>query len=185
MLLRQLKLVTFSQVEGNQEFYQYKWGQTVIPHTMNDLHLMVKRHGQIEVKPVDGAYFVKPDLPECRGVFYSEAAKNIILEPKLGGRFYEDWGDDEGVLYATVTGIKRAERLELTGPMGMGGAVQGFISIQLEPKEALTVVRLSHRTTGEVTAETKANYGQGWQDLLEVRLKAFVETGQRQGLKRG
>ena len=116
---------------------------------------------------------------------YSEAAQNIILEPKLGGRFYEDWGDDEGILYATVTGIKRAERLELTGPMGMGGAVQGFISIQLEPKEAVTVVRLSHRATGEVTAETKANYGQGWQDLLEVRLKAFVETGQRHGLKRG
>lgn len=116
---------------------------------------------------------------------YSEAAKNIILEPKLGGRFYEDWGDDEGVLYATVTGIKRAERLELTGPMGMGGAVQGFISIQLEPKEAATVVRLSHRATGEVTAETKANYGQGWQDLLGMRLKTFVETGQRHGLKRG
>jgi hypothetical protein len=77
MLLRQLKLVTFSQVEGNQEFYQCKWGQTVIPHTMNDLHLMVKRHGQIEGKPVDGTYFVKPDLPECRGVFYPLGADDL------------------------------------------------------------------------------------------------------------
>jgi hypothetical protein len=69
--------------------------------------------------------------------------------------------------------------------MGMGGAVQGFISIQLESKEAATVVRLSHRATGEVTAETKANYGQGWQDLLGMRLKTFVEIGQRHGLKKG
>ena len=89
MLLRQLKLVTFSQVEVNQEFYPCKWGQTVIPHTMNDLHLMVKRHGQIEGKPVDGAYFVKPDLPECRDVFYPLEAddlssrKSLLLCPKV------------------------------------------------------------------------------------------------------
>lgn len=114
---------------------------------------------------------------------YSEAAQNVILEPKLGGRFYEVWGNNEGELYAIVTGIKRAERLELTGPMGMDGAVQGFISIHLEPKETATLIRFSHQAIGAVTAETQANYGQGWQDLLGVRLKAFVETGQRHGLK--
>ncbi|MFN8454473.1 MAG: helix-turn-helix domain-containing protein [Anaerolineae bacterium] len=114
----------------------------------------------------------------------AEAAQDIIFEPKLGGRFYEVWGEHEGVLYATVTGLKQAERLELTGPMGMGGAVHGLFSFELAPQAQGTLLRLSHKAFGEVTEETKANYSQGWQDLLGVRLKAFVETGERLGIRK-
>jgi DNA-binding transcriptional ArsR family regulator/uncharacterized protein YndB with AHSA1/START domain len=114
----------------------------------------------------------------------AEAAQDIIFEPKLGGRFYEVWGEHEGVLYATVTGLKQAERLELTGPMGMGGAVHGLFSFELTPHRQGTLLRLSHKAFGEVTEETQANYAQGWQDLLGVRLKAFVEKGERSGIGR-
>lgn len=112
----------------------------------------------------------------------SEAAQDIVLEPELGGRFYEVWGENEGVLWATVTGIKWGERLELTGPIGMRGAVQAVVSFELEPKGNATILRLSHQAVGEVTKETEENYGQGWQDLVGTRLKAFVETGKRHGI---
>lgn len=113
----------------------------------------------------------------------SEKAQDIVLEPKLGGFFYEVWGEDQGVLWATVTGIKWGERLELTGPIGMRGAVQAIVSYELEPKENATILRLSHRAVGEVTKETEENYGQGWEDLIGTRLKAFVETGKRHGIR--
>src|SRR5688500_16864894 len=34
---------------------------------------------------------------------FDDAPRAILLEPHVGGRFHEVWGDDEGALYATVT----------------------------------------------------------------------------------
>ena len=115
---------------------------------------------------------------------YSEEARDIILEPNVGGRLFEDWGNGEGVLYATVTIARRPEWLRLTGPIGIRGAVAGVVDIMLEPKGQATVVRLSHRVVGEVTGETEASYDRGWKSLLGEGLKPFVERGERTGLKR-
>jgi len=115
---------------------------------------------------------------------YAEDARDIILEPRVGGRFYEDWGNGEGALYAIVTIARRPEWLRMSGSMGMRGAVAGVIEITLTPKGAGTVVRLSHRVVGEVTEETESGYREGWRGLFAERLKAFVEKGVRSGLKR-
>jgi hypothetical protein len=67
----------------------------------------------------------------------------------------------------------------------MGGAVLGVVAYNLEPKGKGTLLKLSHRATGEVTQDTEKNYGGGWQDLLGTRLRAFVERGERPGLRKG
>lgn len=113
----------------------------------------------------------------------TDAPQAIIFEPKVGGRLYESSVNGEGALWATVTAIKANEWLELTGPIGMSGAVHSVVSFILEPGDKATRLKLSHRAIGELSEETQANYGAGWQDLLGVRLKAFVETGERHGLK--
>lgn len=116
---------------------------------------------------------------------YSEkSARDIVLEPRVGGRLYEDWGDGEGVLYATVSIARRPEWIRLSGPIGIGGAVAGVVDIKLSPRGQETVVRLSHRVVGEVTEETESSYDQGWKSLLRERLKPYVERGERTGLKR-
>lgn len=115
---------------------------------------------------------------------YAEDARDIILEPRVGGRFYEDWGNGEGALYATVTIARRPERLRLSGSMGMRGAVAGVIEVTLTPKGGATVLRMSHRAVGEVTGETESGYRDGWRTLLTERLKAYVERGVRSGLRR-
>jgi len=117
-------------------------------------------------------------------MYDEERARDIRLEPILGGDFYEDWGNGEGAAYATVTLLRRPERLRMTGGMGMSGAVAGVIDIRLTPQGKSTIVRLSHRAVGEVTAETRAGYDNGWKVLLSERLKAFVERGLRTGLRR-
>lgn len=111
-------------------------------------------------------------------------ARNIVFEPALGGRVYEDWGNGEGAMWATVTSIKRDDHVELTGRIGMGGAVIGIVAFTLEPRGKATLVRLTHRAAGEISDQQQSGYDKGWQDLVGHRLKAFVETGERLGVRR-
>jgi len=124
------------------------------------------------------------DLADWWGAPYliSPQAENIVLEPRLGGRLYECWGGDQGALWATVTRIKDYETLELTGPMGMSGAVHCVTTFTLVSLDRATLVRLSQRAVGEVGESVPQAYTRGWGDLLGIRLKAYVETGKRYGL---
>jgi uncharacterized protein YndB with AHSA1/START domain len=71
----------------------------------------------------------------------------------------------------------------MSGRIGMGGAVAGLVTFELEPHGEATVLRLSHRAVGELTEQQQGNYGRGWHDLLGRRLKAFVEHGERLGIR--
>jgi uncharacterized protein YndB with AHSA1/START domain len=113
---------------------------------------------------------------------YTKLAKGLTLEPRLGGRFYETWGTGQGRLWGTVTQIRKNEWLEITGNLGMKGAVQGTICFTLEPKGDHTVVTLIHHAIGQISEETRSGYTIGWKDLLGVRLKAFVEEGTKYGV---
>jgi DNA-binding transcriptional ArsR family regulator len=110
---------------------------------------------------------------------YADDSKEVRLEPFVGGRFYEVYDGDDGVLYATVSSIKRGEHLHLTGSAGMPGAVFGIVRFDLEERDGGTVVKLSHRAFGQIGEERKRNYTKGWGDLLNERLKRFVEEGVR------
>ena len=110
-------------------------------------------------------------------------ATSLVLEPWPGGAFREDWGEGQGALWGVVGVVDRGRRLEVQGAMGMTGAVVGVTRFGLEPTEdGSTRLRLSHEAFGHIDAETERNYGLGWQDLLGVRLKAYLEEGMRYGL---
>jgi uncharacterized protein YndB with AHSA1/START domain len=111
---------------------------------------------------------------------FSDDSKALRLEPVVGGRFYEVFNDaDDGVLYGTVTAIRRGEHLSLTGSAGMEGAVVGFVRFDLEDRGGQTLLKLSHRAFGEIGETRKQNYNAGWGELLNQRLKRFVEQGIR------
>ncbi|MCX6118862.1 MAG: SRPBCC domain-containing protein [Proteobacteria bacterium] len=103
--------------------------------------------------------------------------KAIILEPKIGGRFYEDHGNGNGALYCTVIYVEANKKLVMQGSMGMRGAVFGNISFELTVQGDSTLLNLSHRAFGDVSDEHKSMYSKGWQDLLGKRLKTLVEKG--------
>ena len=116
---------------------------------------------------------------------HTPGARRLILESKVGGRLYEDLGNEQGLLMGTVVFIKPPEALRITGPMFMAGPVQGTISFQLESKEAGTQLNFTHRVIGpadEVNEQFRTAYNQGWQDLIGVRLKNYVEQGTRYDL---
>ncbi len=102
-----------------------------------------------------------------------QGRKTVILEPRLGGRFYEDWG--AGALYATVSYYEPPLKLRLTGPMGMSGAVACSMEFALEERSGATRLTLSHDILGTISRETVESYRSGWKKLLGTTLKAFVE----------
>jgi DNA-binding transcriptional ArsR family regulator/uncharacterized protein YndB with AHSA1/START domain len=97
----------------------------------------------------------------------------VHLEPRVGGRFWEDWGEGDGALYATVTGIRRPEQLTCTGPMGMRGPVAGVFAMALEERPDGTLVRLSHHAVGPIDDETRSAYQRGWVEVFAA-LKAHL-----------
>ncbi|WP_455204978.1 metalloregulator ArsR/SmtB family transcription factor, partial [Kaarinaea lacus] len=99
-------------------------------------------------------------------------AKQLILEPKLGGRLYEVWSETDGAQWATVTAIKENELLELTGRLAMHGAVQCVVYFNLEPEKDYTLLKFSHHAIGDISEETYQGFSGGWDDLLATRLKA-------------
>ena len=150
---------------------------------MEKLH--IEQEVRIEAEPTRVFDALTTEIGAWWNHRFSEAPKGIYLEPKVGGRFYEEFNEkEEGALYATVTYLERGKKLRMAGPMGMSGAVTGVVDFELEPKGKATLLKLSHRVIGEVSDETKKGYTAGWQELLNKRLKDFIERGIRSGVAR-
>jgi Predicted transcriptional regulators len=92
----------------------------------------------------------------------------VVLEPHVGGRFYEDW-QNGGTLYGTVTEITEDERLTVTGAMGTRGAVTGRFTVELtDTDDGQTVVTVAHQAFGQIDRERSEEYRRGWDSVLAV-----------------
>jgi DNA-binding transcriptional ArsR family regulator/uncharacterized protein YndB with AHSA1/START domain len=107
-------------------------------------------------------------------------ATGLSLEPGLGGRFVEHWGDAGGQIMATVTGVEPDRYLRLTGPFHFG-LVVGDATFDLEDAPGGTLVRFSFRALGVIDPAVMEGIETGWATLVGSRLKALVETGSAEG----
>ncbi len=96
----------------------------------------------------------------------SDEPKEIRLEAKLGGLFFEDFGNGGGAIFATVTWLKPGEEIELRGSMGLAGTVEGCFGFTLEEKGKSTLVRLEHQFFGPFSDQAGGMYEEGWKELL-------------------
>ena len=103
------------------------------------------------------------------------------FEPRLGGRMWEDWGDGQGLVWATVIGVRREELLQLSGLLDASfGGPAGLISTwKLTPDGTETVVRFEETTWGAASEATRKSLDVGWHFLIERCLKTWIETGKR------
>lgn len=110
--------------------------------------------------------------------YFATESDSIILEPKLGGRLFEDLGDGQGVTWYTVQAIQAPCMLCLTGYIfpNFGGPTTSLLQINLEEDGDKTLVKLSDGIVGRITDKTQANVKGGWIDLFEGGLKKFLET---------
>ncbi|HEU4965657.1 MAG TPA: metalloregulator ArsR/SmtB family transcription factor [Bacilli bacterium] len=110
-----------------------------------------------------------------------ERTSTLHLEPKMGGRFYEDWGNGEGAVWGTVYYFQAPAEIRLNGPLGMKGAVNSDYSYVLEEQDGATVLKLSHQAVGLLQPDWEEAHRHGWQELLGQFLKEFVEEGKTPG----
>ena len=102
-------------------------------------------------------------------------SKQLILEPKMNGLFYEDFGNGQGAVWGTVIYYKEPEEIKLIGLLGMRGAVNSHYSYKLETKGSATVLRLSHDAVGLLEPQWEEEHRKGWAYLLG-KLKEHMES---------
>jgi uncharacterized protein YndB with AHSA1/START domain len=114
-------------------------------------------------------------------------ARDLILEPRLGGRFYESWDDSsadkDGALLGNVIQIKKLELIKIAGYFGLEEyCAFGVVSIWLKRQEGGTLVKFQHDATGALDEAIKETQMISWQNLLDA-LKTQVEHHQSLGVR--
>lgn len=97
------------------------------------------------------------------------------IEPRPGGRWYRDLGDDNGHLWGHVQAIKRPTLLEITGPLFMSLAVVSNVQYRLTEVDGGTLISFRHSALGWIPAEHREGMQKGWTHIL-ARIRQGAEA---------
>ncbi|MEM9555221.1 MAG: SRPBCC domain-containing protein [Acidobacteriota bacterium] len=110
--------------------------------------------------------------------FYADStARAFVVEARVGGRVYEDWGDGDGALWGMVVACRRPRILQWAGDLAadFGGPTRSVTSFRLEEHEGGTRVTLRDTPFGAVADDCEEEIEGSWRYLLADCLKPFVE----------
>lgn len=143
------------------------------PANIQQVELEIKI--QASVKKVWKALVEKTTFWWSKDFYTSTKTKGFHLEPKLGGRMYEDWGNDVGVIWYEVFAIDPEHSLDLRGCLAVPyGPAFSLLHLELKTEGPNTIFMLSDTTMGAVTDDGKPKLD-GWKQLFETGLKTYVE----------
>ena len=100
---------------------------------------------------------------------------SMVIEPRPGGRWYRDLGNDNGHFWGSVQAIKRPTLLEITGPLFMSAPVVSNVQYRLKETAGGTLITFRHSAFGFVPDEFRQGISRGWIPLLE-RVRKQAET---------
>lgn len=117
-------------------------------------------------------------LEQLGGFFQTPegAPLSMKLEPWPGGRWFRDFGNNSGHLWAHVQSIKPNTLLELYGPLFMSSPAVSNVLFRLREEAGLTYVQFSHRAAGLIDPQYRdaARVDHGWLHLL-TRVRETAE----------
>ena len=90
----------------------------------------------------------------------------MVIEPRPGGRWYRDLGNDSGHLWGHVQVLKPPTLLELCGPFFMSFPATNHLQYRLAAEGNGTKLTLTHRAFGQIPDEVMENVGTGWEYIL-------------------
>jgi DNA-binding transcriptional ArsR family regulator len=104
---------------------------------------------------------------------------HLVLEPYVGGRFYEAAEDEgAGVLLGFVSCLRPYKEIRLFGPMNIvEEATTSTVRITLAEADGRTHLHLTHRTAGEVDDSLIPLLANDWEERLDHHLRTFVMEG--------
>lgn len=107
----------------------------------------------------------------------------MVIEPRPGGRWYRDLGDNAGHLWGHVQVIKPPTLLELCGPMFMSFPAVNHVQYRLTAEGDVTRLKFTHRAMGPIPDEFRENIGTGWDfGLNQIAAIASALVAKRQGV---
>lgn len=110
-----------------------------------------------------------------RDFYTSPQTKGFHLEPKLGGKMYEDLGEGAGVIWYEVFAINPTHSLDLKGYLAVPyGPAFSLLHLELKASGKKTVLMLSDSTFG-ISTDGRESKLAGWKQLFEDGLKGYVE----------
>jgi len=112
-----------------------------------------------------------------REFFVGPSPKGFIIEPRVGGRMYEDWGNGAGLMWAQVIAYDPPNSIDLLGHLTaqFGGPASTQFRIALSEKDKGTVLKLSDTVFGRLSDEKYNQTKEGWSYLLDGALRKHVE----------
>jgi len=109
--------------------------------------------------------------------FYAggERCKSFINEAKMGGNIYEDWGDGEGIVWYTITGLIKNSCIKMVGVLSKewGGPCHLSTSFKLETDSDQVKITMSEYVFGYCTEEHVSGMKDGWDELMTCLKKYF------------
>ena len=90
--------------------------------------------------------------------FGGDRLRRVVLEPRVGGQHYEDWGDGRGHLYGEVTVYDPPVRWATRGRLMAGTIMDTDYKLTEEP--GAVVVRVTKVAVGPMTEEDAAGIGE-------------------------
>lgn len=114
-------------------------------------------------------------LPQHR---MAPQSKKMILEPRAGGRFYED-APGGGLLWYTVQMIAPGESLDMHGYLATryGGPAISLLHVALSESKGATTVTIQDSLIGAFSDDMGTMTHSGWTELFGQGLKPYIESG--------
>jgi uncharacterized protein YndB with AHSA1/START domain len=111
-----------------------------------------------------------------RDHFSDARAKAMKIETRLGGRWFESWGQGRGRVWHTVVTCDPPRLLETTGPLfpQFGGPAMSMLRLEFTPRGKGTKLLLSDAIFGAVSTKTKKSFESGWKAVLGEALTAYI-----------
>jgi uncharacterized protein YndB with AHSA1/START domain len=142
------------------------------PSTQEDLTLNITLESHVRA-PLEATFAAL--LEQVGPGFETPEGKSLSMkiEPRPGGRWYRDLGDDNGHFWGVVQAIKRPTLLEMSGPLAMSTAVLSNVQYRLAAVEGGTLISFRHTAFGFMPAGFRDGVHRGWSSLLDgVRRRA-------------
>ena len=107
---------------------------------------------------------------------FSENPKALHFETRPGGGFVEIFDEaGNGAWHATVITVDRPKRLRFVGPLGLAGsAIEMTHTLDFEPVETGTRVKLALHAAGEVQEGWPATVEGVWRHFLVERFLPYM-----------
>ncbi len=95
-------------------------------------------------------------------------AMPMQFEPRPGGRWFRDLGDDAGHLWGHVQVIKPPKLIEICGPLFMSYPAMSHVQYRLVEEGDGTTLTFCHRAIGELDPKHVEGANVGWDHQLKM-----------------